>query len=88
MTMAHRFCVGLLALVVASAMAQTRLQNSPPGPAAQAVKTVVFIASDFRNGGGMGVRSGQKATQASLLTRAVEASPGFEAAYGAIWSGK
>lgn len=77
MTMAHRFCVGLLALVVASTMAQGPLQNSPPGPAAQAFKTVVFIGSDFRNGGGMGVCCGQKATQASLLTRAVEAKPGF-----------
>lgn len=88
MTMAHRFCVGLLALVVASAMAQVPLQNSPPGPAAQAVKTVVFIASEFRNGGGMGVGCGQKAAHASPLTCAVEASLGFEAAYGAIWSAK
>lgn len=58
MTKVNRFCAGLLALVLASTMAQVPLQTPPPGPAAQAGKTVVFIASDFRNGGVMGVYRG------------------------------
>lgn len=90
MAVVNRFSAGLLAWVVASAMAQVPLQNPPSGPAAQAGKAVVFIASDFKNGGVMGVYRGleeaahklgwklsledgrgQKATQATLLTRAV-----------------
>lgn len=58
MAVVNRFCAGLLALVVVSATAQAPLQTLAPGPAAQADKTVVFIASDFRNGGVMGVYRG------------------------------
>lgn len=41
-----------------SAMAQMQPQVPPAGPAAQTGKTVVFVASDFRNGGVMGVYRG------------------------------
>jgi ribose transport system substrate-binding protein len=53
-----------VSLVAASALAQGPLQTPPPGPAAQPAKTVVFIASDFKNGGVMGVYRGfEDATQ-------------------------
>jgi ribose transport system substrate-binding protein len=48
----------VLSLAWALASAQTRMQKPPPGPAAQADKQVVFIASDFKNGGVMGVYRG------------------------------
>lgn len=56
--MLNKMCAGLLALVVASAMAQAPVQTPPPGPAGQVGKAVVFIASDFKNGGVMGVYRG------------------------------
>ncbi|MFO1413892.1 MAG: substrate-binding domain-containing protein [Burkholderiales bacterium] len=49
---------GLLALGAVHALAQERMPPLPPGPAAQPGKTVVFVASDFRNGGVMGVYRG------------------------------
>jgi ribose transport system substrate-binding protein len=51
---------GLLALSAASALAQPVAPSPPAGPAAQSGKTVVFIASDFRNGGVMGVYRGMQ----------------------------
>jgi ribose transport system substrate-binding protein len=50
--------VGLLALLAVRASAQAQAPAPPPGPAAQPAKTVVFIASDYRNGGVMGVYRG------------------------------
>lgn len=47
-----------LALVGASAWAQGQTPVPPPGPSAQPAKTVVFIASDYKNGGVMGVYRG------------------------------
>ena len=44
--------------MAASAMAQLQPQIPPAGPAAPTGKTVVFVASDFRNGGVMGVYRG------------------------------
>ena len=55
--MSRIFCC-LLALACASAWAQSSAQALPAGPAAQSGKTVVFIASDYRNGGVMGVYRG------------------------------
>jgi ribose transport system substrate-binding protein len=54
----QRFPAGVLGLLVVSASAQTLLQGLPPGPPAQSEKHVVFIASDFKNGGVMGVYRG------------------------------
>lgn len=49
--------IGLLAAALAlPALAQPL--RPPPGPAAQPDKTVVFVASDFRNGGAMAVYRG------------------------------
>ncbi len=48
---------GLLALLAVSASAQSPL-HLPPGPPAQSGKRVAFIASDFKNGGVMGVYRG------------------------------
>jgi ribose transport system substrate-binding protein len=94
LTRAKRFLAGCSALVGAWASAQVPLQTLPPGPPAQTAKIVVFIASDYRNGGVMGVYrgfeeasqklgwkiriedgGGSKATQASLLTKAVADRP-------------
>ena len=56
--------VGLFVLASASGFSQGQPQNPPPGPAAQLGKTVVFIASDYKNGGVMGVFRGfEEATQ-------------------------
>lgn len=46
----------LLTLFPVSAMGP--LHVPPPGPAAQSARAVVFIASDYRNGGVMGVYRG------------------------------
>ncbi len=54
----RRFLSGVLALLAASAYAQISGQTPPPGPPAQPEKQVVFIASDFKNGGVMGVYRG------------------------------
>lgn len=53
-------CVFLLwlALSCAAATAQESRQQPPPGPAAQVGKKLVFIASDYRNGGVMGTYRG------------------------------
>lgn len=48
----------LCALVARHGFAQQPFGPLPPGPAAQPAKTVVFVASDFRNGGVMGVYRG------------------------------
>ena len=48
----------LPSLLAASAWAQGSLQTPPPGPLAQPGKTVVFLASDYKNGGVMGVYRG------------------------------
>lgn len=85
---------GVVALLAASAWAQGPSLALPPGPPAPPGKTVVFIASDFKNGGVMGVYRGleeaaqklgwsirledgrsQKATQATLLARAIADRP-------------
>lgn len=66
MTWVNRFSAGLVALVVATAMAQGPSHTPPPGPAVQAGKTVVFIASDFRNGGVMGVYRGLEEASTKL----------------------
>jgi len=58
MKKANRFLAGLLALLSASGWAQAAFEAPPAGPVAQPAKTVVFIASDFRNGGAMGVYRG------------------------------
>ena len=89
-----RFFSAALALLAASAYAQLPAQTPPPGPPAQPEKRVAFIASDFKNGGVMGVYrgfeeatkklgwkirledgSGQKATQAALLTQVLADHP-------------
>jgi ribose transport system substrate-binding protein len=49
---------GLLALAPTWAWAQGAFEPPPSGPVAQPAKTVVFIASDYRNGGVMGVYRG------------------------------
>lgn len=54
----NRLFSGAWALLLLSASAQTPLQTVPPGPAAQPEKRVAFIASDFKNGGVMGVYRG------------------------------
>lgn len=48
----------LLALRCASGFTEEAAQRPPPGPAAQAGKRLVFIASDYRNGGVMGAYRG------------------------------
>jgi ribose transport system substrate-binding protein len=48
----------LPSLLAAGAWAQSAVQGPPPGPPAQPGKTVVFVASDFKNGGVMGVYRG------------------------------
>lgn len=53
-----RCVVACCAWMAASAMAQLQPQIPPAGPAAPTGKTVVFVASDFRNGGVMGVYRG------------------------------
>ena len=58
MTKRHRIFVACCALVAASALAQGALPTPPAGPLAQPAKNVVFIASDFKNGGVMGVYRG------------------------------
>ncbi|PKO40267.1 MAG: hypothetical protein CVU33_02750 [Betaproteobacteria bacterium HGW-Betaproteobacteria-6] len=58
MKKAQRFFLGFLAFVAGPCFAQGVLQLPPPGPAGQPAKTVVFIASDYRNGGVMGVYRG------------------------------
>jgi len=51
-------------LVTTAVMAQVSMLLLPAGPLAQPAKTVVFIASDFKNGGVIGVYRGfQEATQ-------------------------
>lgn len=52
------FVSGVMALLCTSAFAQTSLQSPPAGPVAQPDKRIVFIASDFKNGGVMGVYRG------------------------------
>jgi ribose transport system substrate-binding protein len=56
------FFSGWLALLAVWASAQTPSQPPsqmpPPGPSAQSEKRVVFVASDFKNGGVMGVYRG------------------------------
>lgn len=54
----QRFFLMFLALVAGSGFALAELQQPPPGPFAQPAKTIVFIASDYRNGGVMGVYRG------------------------------
>lgn len=49
---------GLLPMVTTLAWAQSQMQMPPAGPSAQPAKTVVFIASDYKNGGVMGVYRG------------------------------
>ncbi len=57
--MKHTSCLsGVLILLAGSAWAQGMVQALPPGPPPQAGRTVVFIASDFKNGGVMGVFRG------------------------------
>jgi ribose transport system substrate-binding protein len=58
MKKAARFLAGLLALASAWVLAQVPFEAPPSGPAAQPGKTVVFMASDFKNGGVMGVYRG------------------------------
>ena len=53
-----RFLSGVLPLLAASAWAQSLVPAIPPGPPAEPGKRVVFIASDFKNGGVMGVYRG------------------------------
>lgn len=54
----RRLLFGSLALLAVSVYAQTPAHGPPSGPQAQSEKRVVFIASDFRNGGVMGVYRG------------------------------
>ncbi len=91
---AFRCLSGFVALLAASAWAQGSSLALPPGPPAPPGKAVVFIASDFKNGGVMGVYRGleeaaqklgwsirledgrsQRATQATLLARAIADRP-------------
>jgi len=58
MNQVKRFLAVLLPLLAAWAGAQELAPALPPGPPAQAGRTVVFIASDFKNGGVMGVYRG------------------------------
>jgi ribose transport system substrate-binding protein len=58
MTKRQRFIAGLLPLLAGWAWAQDPIQARPSGPAAQSGKSVVFIASDFKNGGAMAVYRG------------------------------
>jgi len=90
-----------LALISALVFAQGNIETLPTGPPAQPAKTVVFVASDYRNGGVMGVYRGfeeaskklgwqirledgrgQKATQSSILAKAVAAG-----AHGIVFGG-
>lgn len=54
----NRILAAWSALLAVSALAQSPFQTLPPGPPAQSGKTVAFIASDYRNGGVMGVYRG------------------------------
>ena len=47
-----------LALASALVLAQGKIETPPTGPPAQPAKTIVFVASDYRNGGVMGVYRG------------------------------
>jgi len=58
MTKLEIFLSALLPLLGSAAWGQAIAQAPPPGPPAQPGKTVVFIASDFKNGGVMGVYRG------------------------------
>ncbi len=58
MAHAQHFFAGMLALVSALACAQGSVPTPPPGPTAQTDKSIVFLASDYRNGGVMGVYRG------------------------------
>lgn len=58
MNTVRRCVTGCFALIAATALAQLPRPFPTTGPAAQTNKTVVFIASDFRNGGVMGVYRG------------------------------
>ena len=54
----NRILAGWFALLAVSVPAQSPFQTTPAGPPAQPGKTVAFIASDYRNGGVMGVYRG------------------------------
>ena len=72
-------------VVCGSALGQTLMLA--PGPAAQSAKTVVFIASDFRNGGVMGVFRGfEEASKKLGWQISVEDGQGQKAAQAALLS--
>ena len=58
MAKVNLFFTGAIAFVSAVSSVAGEGQTPPPGPPGQTGKTVVFIASDFRNGGVMGVFRG------------------------------
>jgi ribose transport system substrate-binding protein len=87
MKKAHSFSLGLLAFATASGFAQETPLRLPPGPPAQPEKTVVFIASDYKNGGPMGVYRGfEEAAQKLGWQVRVEDGGGKKAAQAALLS--
>lgn len=74
-----------LALVAAMTSVQGQVETLPSGPPAQSAKTVVFVASDYRNGGVMGVYRGfEEASQKLGWQIRLEDGRGQKATQGAI----
>ena len=85
MTKIQRCIAGGFALLAAVSCAQGLSQTPPPGPTAQSGKTVAFIASDFRNGGVMGVFRGfEEASQKLGWKIRLEDGRGLKATQGAL----
>ncbi len=77
----------LPSLLAAATWAQSAVQGPPPGPAAQPGKTVVFLASDFKNGGVMGVYRGfEEAAQKIGWKISLEDGQGQKATQAALLS--
>jgi ABC-type sugar transport system substrate-binding protein len=76
---------GGFALLAVVSCAPGLTQTPPPGPTAQSGRTVAFIASDFRNGGVMGVYRGfEEASQKLGWQIRLEDGRGLKATQGAI----
>jgi ribose transport system substrate-binding protein len=85
MTKCNCFLAVWLGLVAALASAQGQFETPPSGPSAQPAKSVVFVASDFKNGGVMGVYRGfEEASQKLGWQVRLEDGQGQKATQAAI----
>jgi len=85
MTKSSGLLLGVFQLLAASAMAQDLSQALPPGPPVQSAKTVVFIASDYKNGGVMGVYRGfEEASKKMGWTISLEDGQGQKSTQAAL----